>query len=168
MLLKFVKHFILNFDNFLDVFGSFKQLPLVCEFESCQFDIKLLQNAVHLHAVVDLALQLLNLNSNFTDELLGFSQLVNIGRSFVDFSSDFLKLRCDLVGLVFGLLVNQLDFLFDNLLELACVEVADVFTVDLEHAYVNRLRDQLLDQLFLLHVLINVCSQFCRASWVLN
>jgi hypothetical protein len=71
LLLEFVENFVLLLDDFLDVLGGFEKFPLVCEFKTGQLNVKFVEDTVDLHCVIDLALELFDLNTDFGDELLG-------------------------------------------------------------------------------------------------
>ena len=141
MLLKFVKDFILDLNDFLHILGGFEKFPFVCEFKACELNVELVKDTVDLHDVIDFFLEFLDLHTDFRDVLFGVGKLVDgLGHS-VDLVGNFTKFGLEFVGLVFSFLLDQLDFFFDNLLEFAGIEVSDVLAVDLEHAYRDTLRD---------------------------
>jgi len=130
---EFVENFVLNFNNFLDILRCFKEVPLVCEFQTSEFNVEFVKDGVYFHALINFLFEFFNLDSDFTDEFLGVGQLINVFWCRVDFCCNLCKLCRDFVGLIFCFLLDEFNFLFYNLLELPGIENSDVFAVYLEH-----------------------------------
>jgi len=107
------------------------------KFCASQLDVELVKNRIISHALVDLAFEFFNLNSDLADVLLGVSKLIDGLGDFVDFLGDFSELSRYFVSFVLGLRLDKFDFFVSNLLILSSVEVSDVLAIDLEHAHDN-------------------------------
>ena len=107
------------------------------KFCASQLDVELVKNRVISHALVDLAFEFFNLNSDLADVLLGVRKLIDSLGNFVDFLGDLSELSRYFVSFVFGLRLDKFDFFVSNLLILSSVEVSDVLAIDLEHAHDN-------------------------------
>jgi hypothetical protein len=160
LLFKFIKNFVLCLNDLLNVFGGFEEFPLMSKFNTSKFNIEFVENPVNFHALIDFAFKLFYLNTDFTDKLFSVSKFIDIFRNFVDFCCDFIEFGLNLVGFIFSLLLDQLDFFVNNLLVFSSIEISNVFAVDLEHANNYRFRNQLFQLLFLLQIFIDVLAKF--------
>jgi hypothetical protein len=104
----------LGLDNLDDFLRRAEQPPLLVEVSACELVVELIQDAVDLHAVVDLLLQLLDCDGDLSDELPGLCQIFNVLGWPSDSLVDFIELGGQRVVELLGLLCDELDFLLDD------------------------------------------------------
>jgi hypothetical protein len=121
-----------------------------------ELKVEVIKDAVHVHALIDVVLQLSDVHRDLTDVLLGLSELLDVLGWTANALIDLIKLRGEGVIHVLGLLGDQLDLLFDDVGVLAHIHVADVLAVDLEDGHVDRLGYLVTDALFFLAMLVDI------------
>jgi hypothetical protein len=149
--------------------GLLKYLSLLLNHSATrELKVKVIKDAVHVHALLDVILQLSDGHRDLTDVLLGLSELLDILGWAADALVDLIELRREGIVHVLGLLGDQLDLLFDDVGVLSHIHVADVLAVDLEDGDVDGLGDLVTDALFFLAMLVDVILEALSCDGVVT
>jgi hypothetical protein len=167
VLLLLLQDLRLQFDGLHDSLWSTKESPLVVVLSTCELMVELAADVVGAHALIDLDLALLDLDTNLLNILCSGVYVFDALWWLLDDLVDLLELGRDLVVLLACSCSDELDLFLDNSLVFADVVAPDIFDTDLEDGYSDLHWDLLLELGLELSIPVDVGSKGLSVNWLI-